>query len=215
MALVHLLQPINGHIYTSPLSYETREITSRRRPSFKVQAFPSKTQVLHSSHMGLFFNWCLCNNCVYIIISEENHGGHFSKFRWSWWRRWVLLIRRLEEAWQTLVNYLQLQIRFLLIIDCDYFFSLRISKYYSWFIVVVEEPQRVVSTVPGSSDVAEKVVDNFDVIVCGGTLGIFVATALCSKGLRVAVVERNALKGVNFKGKRFLRALVYEHLSLG
>ncbi|RVW97406.1 hypothetical protein CK203_026321 [Vitis vinifera] len=31
--------------------------------------------------------------------------------------------------------------------------------------------------------------------VCGGTLGIFIATALSSKGLRVGVVERNILKG--------------------
>jgi hypothetical protein len=36
----------------------------------------------------------------------------------------------------------------------------------------------------------------FDVLVCGGTLGIFVATALSSKGLRVVITERNKLKGV-------------------
>jgi len=36
----------------------------------------------------------------------------------------------------------------------------------------------------------------FDVIVCGGTLGIFVATALSSKGLRVGIIERNIIKGV-------------------
>jgi len=35
----------------------------------------------------------------------------------------------------------------------------------------------------------------FDVIVCGGTLGIFVATALSSKGLRVGIIERNIIKG--------------------
>ncbi|CAO2201861.1 unnamed protein product [Urochloa humidicola] len=35
----------------------------------------------------------------------------------------------------------------------------------------------------------------FDVLVCGGTLGIFVATALSSKGLRVGIVERNIIKG--------------------
>lgn len=63
----------------------------------------------------------------------------------------------------------------------------------------MQEPQKVVSTMPGSfldSDVAEKALDKFDVIVCGGTLGIFIATALCSKGLRVAIIERNILKGV-------------------
>jgi glycerol-3-phosphate dehydrogenase len=40
------------------------------------------------------------------------------------------------------------------------------------------------------------VVDKFDVVVCGGTLGIFIATALSAKGLQVGVVERNILKGV-------------------
>ncbi|CAD6265454.1 unnamed protein product [Miscanthus lutarioriparius] len=34
----------------------------------------------------------------------------------------------------------------------------------------------------------------FDVIVCGGRLGIFVATALSSKGLRVGIIERNIIK---------------------
>jgi hypothetical protein len=36
----------------------------------------------------------------------------------------------------------------------------------------------------------------FDVLVCSGTLGIFVATALCYKGLRVGIIERNKIKGV-------------------
>jgi ribulose 1,5-bisphosphate synthetase/thiazole synthase len=63
----------------------------------------------------------------------------------------------------------------------------------------VQEPQQVVSTIPSlftSSDVADKAEGSYDVIVCGGTLGIFIATALCARGLRVAVVERNVLKGV-------------------
>ncbi|XP_062009404.1 uncharacterized protein LOC133725987 isoform X1 [Rosa rugosa] len=63
---------------------------------------------------------------------------------------------------------------------------------------VVEEPKEVVSNFPGllrNSDLAEKVVDTFDVLICGGTLGIFIATALCAKGLRVGVVERNVLQG--------------------
>ena len=46
------------------------------------------------------------------------------------------------------------------------------------------------------SDLTGKVVDKFDVVVCGGTLGIFIATALSAKGLQVGVVERNILKGV-------------------
>lgn len=66
---------------------------------------------------------------------------------------------------------------------------------------VVEEPREVVSCHPGlfrHSDLAEKAVDTFDVLVCGGTLGIFIATALVSKGLRVGIVERNLLKGVHY-----------------
>jgi lycopene cyclase CruP len=35
----------------------------------------------------------------------------------------------------------------------------------------------------------------FDVVVCGGTLGIFMATALQRKGFKVCVVERGPLKG--------------------
>ncbi|GMY09828.1 hypothetical protein FCV25MIE_05067 [Fagus crenata] len=63
---------------------------------------------------------------------------------------------------------------------------------------VVQEPRQVVSSIPGMfshSDVEDKAVDTFDVLVCGGTLGIFIATALSSKGLRVGIVERNILKG--------------------
>ncbi|KAK7300378.1 hypothetical protein RJT34_11222 [Clitoria ternatea] len=63
---------------------------------------------------------------------------------------------------------------------------------------VVLEPQQVVSTIPSlfhSSDLADKAEGTYDVLVCGGTLGIFIATALCARGLRVAIVERNVLKG--------------------
>lgn len=63
----------------------------------------------------------------------------------------------------------------------------------------MQEPQQVVSTIPSlftSSDLVDKAEGSYDVIVCGGTLGIFIATALCARGLRVAIVERNVLKGV-------------------
>ncbi|KAI3465616.1 hypothetical protein Pfo_022279 [Paulownia fortunei] len=63
---------------------------------------------------------------------------------------------------------------------------------------VVQEPQQVVSNVPGlfrESEQAEKCTDTFDVLVCGGTLGIFIATALSSKGLRVGIVEKSILRG--------------------
>lgn len=45
-------------------------------------------------------------------------------------------------------------------------------------------------------------------VVCGGTLGIFIATALSSKGLQVGVVERNILKGVCFT-LEFIVELLY------
>ncbi|XAR55345.1 Lycopene beta-cyclase, partial [Bertholletia excelsa] len=62
----------------------------------------------------------------------------------------------------------------------------------------VQEPKKVVSTFPdmfSQPDLANKEVETFDVLVCGGTLGIFIATALSCKGLRVGIVERNILKG--------------------
>ncbi|KAL0319899.1 UNVERIFIED_CONTAM: hypothetical protein Sradi_5251400 [Sesamum radiatum] len=63
---------------------------------------------------------------------------------------------------------------------------------------VVQELPQVVSKVPGlfqQSERVERCTDMFDVIVCGGTLGIFVATALSSKGLRVGIVEKSILRG--------------------
>ncbi|XP_077224227.1 lycopene beta/epsilon cyclase protein isoform X2 [Tasmannia lanceolata] len=59
-------------------------------------------------------------------------------------------------------------------------------------------PWEVVSTFAGSfsnSNLDKKAAYTFDVVVCGGTLGIFIATALSSRGLRVGIVERNLLKG--------------------
>ena len=61
----------------------------------------------------------------------------------------------------------------------------------------MQQPQDVVSTI--QSDFRSSGLDGndlYDVLVCGGTLGIFIATALSAKGLRVAIVERNVLKGV-------------------
>ncbi|KZV34438.1 hypothetical protein F511_23412 [Dorcoceras hygrometricum] len=63
---------------------------------------------------------------------------------------------------------------------------------------VVQEQQQVVTMVPTlfrDSEMAEKSTEMFDIIVCGGTLGIFVATALSSRGLRVGIVEKAALQG--------------------
>uniref|UniRef100_A0A9I9DIM8 Uncharacterized protein n=1 Tax=Cucumis melo TaxID=3656 RepID=A0A9I9DIM8_CUCME len=63
---------------------------------------------------------------------------------------------------------------------------------------IPEAAQEVVRRVSGAfsrSDLEEKAIDTFDVLVCGGTLGVFIATALSLKGLRVGIVERNVLKG--------------------
>lgn len=60
----------------------------------------------------------------------------------------------------------------------------------------IQEPKKIVTNTLGLFDNDMNEVDKFDVLVCGGTLGIFIATALSLKGLRVGVVERNLLKGV-------------------
>lgn len=83
---------------------------------------------------------------------------------------------------------------------CNTFSTYRLCIYCA-YIADKQEPEQVVSTVPGlfsKSNLAGIAVDTFDVIVCGGTLGIFLATALSCKGLKVGVVERNILKGVCF-----------------
>lgn len=57
---------------------------------------------------------------------------------------------------------------------------------------------------------------DYDVVVCGGTLGIFLACSLQLKGYRVAVVERGALKGRQQEwnvSRRELAAL--EQVSVG
>ncbi|KAJ8500575.1 hypothetical protein OPV22_011127 [Ensete ventricosum] len=61
-----------------------------------------------------------------------------------------------------------------------------------------EKVPEVVSRVPGSSKILELEENagcSFDVLVCGGTLGIFIATALVTRGLHVAIIERNLIKG--------------------
>jgi lycopene cyclase CruP len=46
-----------------------------------------------------------------------------------------------------------------------------------------------------SSSNSSPVETEFDVVVCGGTLGICVALALQQKGFRVAVVEKRRVEG--------------------
>lgn len=80
--------------------------------------------------------------------------------------------------------------------ECCAVNPLNIRKFFHMCFAVVQEPQQIVSSIRGIFDSDDKAVDTFDVLVCGGTLGIFIATALSSKGLRVGIVERNILKGV-------------------
>jgi hypothetical protein len=47
------------------------------------------------------------------------------------------------------------------------------------------------------SGLAEQSQAVFDVVVCGGTLGVFLATALALRGMKVAIVEKGPLRGVS------------------
>lgn len=70
------------------------------------------------------------------------------------------------------------------------------------FDIAETKPPQVVTSVEGAfkrDEASGKSVEDFDVLVCGGTLGIFIATALCAKGLKVGIVERNILKGVCYE----------------
>ncbi|VAH69345.1 unnamed protein product [Triticum turgidum subsp. durum] len=58
-------------------------------------------------------------------------------------------------------------------------------------------PPQIVTRVqgPAPAAAADLGAETFDVLVCGGTLGIFIATALSYRGLRVGIVERGTVKG--------------------
>lgn len=63
-----------------------------------------------------------------------------------------------------------------------------------WERVRSNDTQNIPTFVSESSaDLPEQ--PDFDVTVCGGTLGIFLATALQLKGLRVCILERGRLAG--------------------
>ncbi|KAF5842876.1 hypothetical protein DUNSADRAFT_4335 [Dunaliella salina] len=57
------------------------------------------------------------------------------------------------------------------------------------FVVESQQP------LPSQEQLKEQGVAVHDIVVCGGTLGIFVATTLAKRGWNVAVVERGPLKG--------------------
>lgn len=112
-------------------------------------------------------------------------------------------LKRLDQIWSNICSTQIGKIWF--IVWCNLICSYNIQHdfwllgdlYFSF--AVQQEIQQVVSSNAGlfsQSDLSDKAVGTFDVIVCGGTLGIFIATALSFKGLRVAIVERNTLKGV-------------------
>jgi len=59
-----------------------------------------------------------------------------------------------------------------------------------------EKLQKIRKTLDGSSSVDDNMASlDFDIVVCGGTLGVFIATALQLKGLRICVIEAGKLKG--------------------
>lgn len=67
------------------------------------------------------------------------------------------------------------------------------------FFPVGVAPEQLVMSIPASSFGADELgetMEDYDVLVCGGTLGIFIAAALCHKGLRVGIIEKNLLQGV-------------------
>ncbi len=49
-----------------------------------------------------------------------------------------------------------------------------------------------------SQEEEEEEEEVFDAVVCGGTLGVFLATALALKGMKVAIVEKGPLRGVPY-----------------
>lgn len=151
---------------------------------------------------------CLTSEFWLRCVLSENNGGHIS-FRWSWWCWWSIFIQCIEEVGSNLVQNLLWPRRW------EFFWSDLFTRPFKllgqrqgksssyWFaccFAVPEATQEVVRRVSGAfsrSGLGEKVIDTFDVLVCGGTLGVFIATALSLKGLRVGIVERNVLKGVN------------------
>lgn len=78
------------------------------------------------------------------------------------------------------------------------YFSLRFPS-HSLLIYSGSEgpPPKFVDRISRKFQASEKEeVPEFDVVVCGGTLGVFVAAALIKKGEKVAIVERGKLQGV-------------------
>ncbi|KAG6557903.1 hypothetical protein Mapa_000081 [Marchantia paleacea] len=55
---------------------------------------------------------------------------------------------------------------------------------------------------------------SFDVVVCGGTLGVFVATALAQRGFKAAIVERGQLRG-RMQEWNISRKELFELVKLG
>lgn len=62
-------------------------------------------------------------------------------------------------------------------------------------VPVVQMAQGKIGEQKGKQKGEQKGEQNFDVIVCGGTLGIFIACALQCQGWRVAIIERGILRG--------------------
>ena len=71
----------------------------------------------------------------------------------------------------------------------------RMDKIWSGIRNASPKSSSSVPSVVSTSQYALDANPEFDVIICGGTLGIFLATALQLAGVKVAVVERGKLKG--------------------
>ena len=72
------------------------------------------------------------------------------------------------------------------------------ALYFSIPFAVSQKPPEIVCSIPGvpsHSDLPNKELDKFDVVICGGARVIFIGIALKVKGLRVGILERNELKG--------------------
>ncbi|KAF7815389.1 lycopene beta/epsilon cyclase [Senna tora] len=160
-------QPIDGISQLAMATPSVQKCRTRAKRSLRcrAQAIPSRTQVSISQ----FLSECkyLPKNFSRIMESISVSGGEVGGAGGAYSYE---ALKRLDQLWSSICLARE----------------------------VVQEPKQVVSSIPSefhSSDLSNKAEGSYDVLVCGGTLGIFIATALSAKGLRVAIVERNILKG--------------------
>ncbi len=66
----------------------------------------------------------------------------------------------------------------------------KIDQFWSNFRTNQDIPDKVIET--GNNIIKDH---QFDIIICGGTLGVFLATTLQAKGYKIAIIERGKLQG--------------------